>query len=204
MDELIEVNKILKIRAKKNLKWQILVALVAIIWCMPLLYLDLSLVIQNKMSIEIFRDLVLISFLYILLIFSTRNIFRIRKTIKLSFQRNIVHLHDINEINKISQINDWTKNKALRIMKHIFYPSSQKPYFFWGVLELKTTYYMVFIDFYKNNQLIVCEIDKEQLNQCPEKDKIEKTITKAKIRAEKYNKPLFSYLHVSFIFYIKN
>lgn len=63
---------------------------------------------------------------------------------------------------------------------------------------------MVFIDFYKNNQLIVCEIDKEQLNQCPEKDKIEKTITKAKIRAEKYNKPLFSYLHVSFIFYIKN
>lgn len=100
MDELRKVNKVLKITAQKNLKWQILFFLFGIIFSMMVLLPDLSLIISNKMNIEVFLDMALIILEYILLIFWIKFIVQIRKSIRLSFQTDILQLNDMTEVNE--------------------------------------------------------------------------------------------------------
>ncbi|CAK1231121.1 unnamed protein product [Fructobacillus cardui] len=168
MNELRKVNKTLKITAQKNLKWQILFFLLGNIFSMIVLLPYLSFILSNRINIVIFSDMALIILEYILLIFWIRFINHIRKTIKLSFQKETVRLDDVNEINK------WTKTNSSRRIKSLFYSTKRTPYFLWGVVESENQYCIIFVNFSNGNQLIILNVNKQELTQYPEMNTVKK------------------------------
>ncbi|CAK1221572.1 hypothetical protein [Fructobacillus evanidus] len=197
MDELRKVNKVLKITAQKNLKWQILFFLLGIIFSTMVLLPDLSLIISNKMNIVVFLDMALIILEYILLIFWIKFIVQIRKSIRLSFQTDILQLNDMAEVN------EWIKKNSFRRIKNLFYSTNRTPYFLWGIIELEKQYRITFVDFSKDNQLIILNVKKQELAQYSEVNNVKKIISKSKVKAKRLRLPVEKQLYSSFGFYIK-
>lgn len=197
MDELRKVNKVLKITAQKSLKWQILFFLLGIIFSMMVLLPDLSLIISNKMNIAVFLDMALIILEYILLIFWIKFIVQIRKSIRSSFQTDILHLNDMTEVN------EWIKKNSSRRIKNLFYSTNRTPYFLWGIIELEKQYRITFVDFSKDNQLIILNVKKQELAQYSEANNVKKIISKSKVKAKRLRLPVEKQLYSSFGFYIK-
>ncbi|NLS38071.1 hypothetical protein GHU05_03880 [Fructobacillus tropaeoli] len=204
MNDLTEIRNSLKTKADKNFKWQILFALFALLYMnIHALGFGLSLIAEiHHFFIIILLFNATIVWVDFLIADWIRMLYHVRQAIKYSFKKETMNL------NTITQNNVWLeKNSSLIItrksmLKSIFF-NIKKIYFVWGLIETQESYQIILIDFSKNNQLVILNISKEELDQYSEKNTIIKWINKIEKKRRLVSYPIMKQLYSSTIFCFK-
>lgn len=210
MNEFVYIQKSLERKAKKNLKWQILIAVILIKIDIYLFMDNLSLMhaVKNitipSIIVVIFQYLIII-ITCMMLISWIKIIYYIRQAIKYSFSKP----NDFINLKTVSNNNVWLK----KYMDHVtskkmgffnIFSKKYKFYLLWGVIETEEYYRLAMLNTSESDQLVILNINKQEFKQYYHQSTITKWIRRMQKRYKKFNKPLLRYLYSSFVFYVKD